>query len=441
MGYPHGSPIKHADGTVEYRQSGKVLLAFRVVVREVTGFSVRKGLLRRGIGAVGLVVAAATLTACSVRPDPIATGMAAGPTETQLQAADAFGSWVDALDLTDEFDLDEGAVDDITSYTDWDDDFQAVKALADRYPVSGSTVPALLMDAAAARSEALASYRERDFEGGERSAKQAASLMRQTRKALASDVPRVEADCDCRLVKEGWFGHPEPLSVAGSEDVAEVVEWIDGDTVETSEGTVRLIGIDTPEIADQCSKADDAKRNAEAIAPPGTEVELVSPYSVDDKDQHGRLLRYLDVPRDRGGEDESDGTAVVDVGYSQILSGLAVARYDSQDGFQWHPREGAYRDASGAVGPDLIECLAPAAAASNELNGADEDDDHHPVLQIVAGVFAQQIDDAGDSAKVARQAWTDHDEWDRSLDSPSIGGGGGGSGGNYRYCRGWICVG
>ncbi|NNH72977.1 SHOCT domain-containing protein [Nocardia uniformis] len=42
LGFPHGGLIEHPDGTVEYRQTGKILPAFRVRVRDVTGFSVRK---------------------------------------------------------------------------------------------------------------------------------------------------------------------------------------------------------------------------------------------------------------------------------------------------------------------------------------------------------------------------------------------------------------
>ncbi|WP_327141145.1 SHOCT domain-containing protein [Nocardia sp. NBC_01327] len=42
LGFGNGSLIEHPDGTVEYRQTGKLLTAFRVRVRDVTGFSVRK---------------------------------------------------------------------------------------------------------------------------------------------------------------------------------------------------------------------------------------------------------------------------------------------------------------------------------------------------------------------------------------------------------------
>lgn len=42
LGVGHGSLIEHPDGSVEYRATGKLLPAFRVCVRDVVGFSVRK---------------------------------------------------------------------------------------------------------------------------------------------------------------------------------------------------------------------------------------------------------------------------------------------------------------------------------------------------------------------------------------------------------------
>ncbi|WP_082958591.1 SHOCT domain-containing protein [Mycobacterium sp. E3198] len=42
LGFGNGSLIEYPDGTVEYRQTGKLLPAFKVRVRDVVGFSVRK---------------------------------------------------------------------------------------------------------------------------------------------------------------------------------------------------------------------------------------------------------------------------------------------------------------------------------------------------------------------------------------------------------------
>lgn len=42
LGFGSGSIVEHPDGSVEYRPTGKLLPAFRVVIRDISGFSVRK---------------------------------------------------------------------------------------------------------------------------------------------------------------------------------------------------------------------------------------------------------------------------------------------------------------------------------------------------------------------------------------------------------------
>jgi hypothetical protein len=61
----------------------------------------------------------------------------------------------------------------------------------------------------------------------------------------------------------------------------------------------------------------------------GNQVRLINPASVNDQDKYGRLLRYVQT---LGGRD---------LGLAQIKDG-ARARYDSRDGYQWHPRQGRY---------------------------------------------------------------------------------------------------
>src|SRR6478736_4695594 len=119
---------------------------------------------------------------------------------------------------------------------------------------------------------------------------------------------------------------------ASSLRSAKVLRWIDGDTVRTTLGTVRLIGIDTPERG-RCG-SNKATRLARRLAPVGSTIRLTNPGSVQDTDKYGRLLRYVN----RGG---------VDVGARQIRAG-AVARYDSLDGYDHHPRQRPYRKADRA---------------------------------------------------------------------------------------------
>lgn len=93
---------------------------------------------------------------------------------------------------------------------------------------------------------------------------------------------------------------------------ATVVEVVDGDTVDVElDGepeTVRLIGINTPERG-ECLAEEASQRLQELVA--RAEVELVADES--DRDQYGRLLRYVEV----------DG---LDVGAELVRSGLALAR-------------------------------------------------------------------------------------------------------------------
>ena len=104
-----------------------------------------------------------------------------------------------------------------------------------------------------------------------------------------------------------------------------VVEVIDGDTVDLGNGErVRLVGIDTPERG-ECGYEKAADALGALVL--GRQVELVA--SDEDRDQYDRLLRYVDV----------NG---VDAGHSLLRRGLAIARYDSRDGYGFHPREPAY---------------------------------------------------------------------------------------------------
>ena len=78
---------------------------------------------------------------------------------------------------------------------------------------------------------------------------------------------------------------------------AKVVRWVDGDTVVTSKGTVRLIGVDTPERG-RCG-AGTATAYAKRLAPAGSTIKLGNPKSVRDRDRYNRNLRYVDRGQDR----------------------------------------------------------------------------------------------------------------------------------------------
>lgn len=118
-----------------------------------------------------------------------------------------------------------------------------------------------------------------------------------------------------------------PSARADTVVAATVVHWSDGDTVVTDLGTVRLIGVNAPDVG-ACGYAK-ATKLAASFAPAGTTVVLALPDAHDDTDAYGRLLRYVAV----GG---------ADVGLRQIKKG-SQAKYDSTDGYDRHPRQKHYR--------------------------------------------------------------------------------------------------
>lgn len=128
-----------------------------------------------------------------------------------------------------------------------------------------------------------------------------------------------------------------PAANAASSKVkwthAKVIRWVDGDTVVTTKGTIRLLGVDTPEVG-RCGSTT-ATQIAERAAPVGSVVRLGNPRSVVDKDRYDRLLRYV-VKK----------SSNVDVSAQQIRKG-AKARYDSLDGYDWHTRQAKYRRLDG----------------------------------------------------------------------------------------------
>ena len=130
---------------------------------------------------------------------------------------------------------------------------------------------------------------------------------------------------------------PVPVVPPANGGVAVVVtDVIDGDTIDTSAGRVRVIGIDTPERG-ECNFGPASSLLSRLIAQSGNQVVLVAVPGKDDTDRYGRLLRYVDSPSGQ------------DLGREIIANGLAIARYDSRDGYGAHPREADYVALDAAV--------------------------------------------------------------------------------------------
>lgn len=77
---------------------------------------------------------------------------------------------------------------------------------------------------------------------------------------------------------------------------AATVEWVnDGDTLTVEGGQrVRLVQVDAPELDSDCY-GRPALQELLDLTPKGTRVMLVRDPELDDRDQHGRLLRYVFV--------------------------------------------------------------------------------------------------------------------------------------------------
>ena len=90
---------------------------------------------------------------------------------------------------------------------------------------------------------------------------------------------------------------------------------------------IRVIGIDTPEVGTPC-EAPATEHLRALIA--GRALTLLAAPGREDHDGYGRRLSYVEV-------------AGVDVGRQMIADGYALARYDSLDGYQTHPRQADYR--------------------------------------------------------------------------------------------------
>ena len=108
---------------------------------------------------------------------------------------------------------------------------------------------------------------------------------------------------------------------------AKVVRWVDGDTVVTSKGTVRLIGVDTPERG-RCGRVTPPPTRR-GWPPPGP------PSSWATRRVSGTATgTTASCATSTGGR--------TDLATRQIIKG-AKARYDGRDGYQWHPRQSKYR--------------------------------------------------------------------------------------------------
>lgn len=88
-----------------------------------------------------------------------------------------------------------------------------------------------------------------------------------------------------------------------------ILAWIDGDTVDVSidlgfkvhlKERLRLLGVNTPETnsrdADERQRAKDARDFAARLAPPGSQVYLVTTPNSTGQEKYGRWLAVIQTP-------------------------------------------------------------------------------------------------------------------------------------------------
>jgi micrococcal nuclease len=111
--------------------------------------------------------------------------------------------------------------------------------------------------------------------------------------ATGAVVVLVAAVAGCKSGSETTPADADADAVAGD---AATVGWVnDGDTLTLEGGQrVRLVQIDAPELDTDCY-GRPALRALIGLTPKGTRVVLVRDPALDDRDQHGRLLRYVFV--------------------------------------------------------------------------------------------------------------------------------------------------
>lgn len=177
----------------------------------------------------------------------------------------------------------------------------------------------------------------------EKAAEEAAAAEAAEREAAAEKAAQEEAAATAAAEKEAAekaAAEKEAAEKAATETLT-VVSIVDGDTVDVSNGArIRIAGIDTPERG-ECGYDESGARMMELAR--DREAVLVK-AGADSIDRYGRLIRYLDV----------EGR---DVGLTLIQEGLAIARYDSRDGYGWHDREAEYV-AADATSPQAYSCEA-----------------------------------------------------------------------------------
>lgn len=106
--------------------------------------------------------------------------------------------------------------------------------------------------------------------------------------------------------------------------VARVTKVVDGDTLDTTRGKVRLLSIDSPEVffGVECG-GPEASAKMHRLLPVGSRVRLVRDKGEPNRDRFGRKLRYVHHRR-RGTNDI--GRAMIRSGWAEVYLAFPTSR-------------------------------------------------------------------------------------------------------------------
>jgi micrococcal nuclease len=212
----------------------------------------------------------------------------------------------------------------------------------------------------------------------------------------------------------GGSGSAAPAPDVANGTAATVVEVTDGDTLDVrypngSTDTVRLLGVDTPEVGvdndptefegvpdDETGAAclESAGEDASAFARErllGERVTLVTDPAADRRDRYGRLLAYVHIDESESATTASgpsaSETAVNRTDFNDRLVATGHARvYDSA--FARSDRYDAAESAAQDAGRALWQCRSPEATDSA---GSEFGDTDGPLVTAASGLAVERV--------------------------------------------------
>ncbi|MCK5211500.1 thermonuclease family protein [Candidatus Parcubacteria bacterium] len=137
-----------------------------------------------------------------------------------------------------------------------------------------------------------------------------------------------------------WLAHPLAINAPGADDLLPVVQIYDGDTIVVllngQRESVRLLGIDTPEVESPYTKVECFGQEASEFVKNlllNQKVRLVPDPVGNDHDKYERLLRYVYL------NDTDINAQLLTKGYAYLLDTFPFSRIDEYRALEEAARE------------------------------------------------------------------------------------------------------